>query len=231
MSRKRITKKQLKEDAFVSATFEAGHFIQEHLTKLILGTVGVLALAGVVWLFINYRFERRQDASLAMFKAEGLYMNGQFALAAADFEKLIGDYSGTEQARKAEFFAGDSRFKAAEYDQALTHFQKCREEMSHADPLWINCLVGLAATYEEQKNLQQAVDTYREALQAATYDYQKIEIMSDLSRVLAMDGRNEEALQVMDQAIKDYPDNPRTGEIIELRAELVAKALGAANNG
>lgn len=231
MGRKRITKKQLKEDAFVSATFEAGHFIQEHLTKLILGTVGALALIGAVWLFINYRFERRQDASLAMFKAQGLYMNGQFALAASDFEKLISDYSGTEQARKALFFAGDSRFKAGEYDQALTHFQKCREEMSHADPLMLNCLVGLAATYEEQKNLQQAAETYREALEAAAYDYQKIEIMSDLSRVLAMDGRNDEALQVMDQIIKDYPDNPRTGEIIELRAELAAKAAGAAKKG
>ena len=50
----------------------------------------------------------------------------------------------------------------------------------------------------------------------------------DYSRVLSMTGNNVDALELMDRIIVDYPDNPRTGEIIEQKAELLAKATSEA---
>ena len=228
MGRKRISKKKLKEDAFVSSAFETGHYIQEHLTKIVLSIVGAIALAGMVWLFVNYRLERAEAASLTLFQAQSLYMNGQFSLAAADFERLADDYSGTPEADKAIFFTGDSYFKAGEYDQALEWFERCREELSADDPLMVNCLVGLAATHEQLKNMDQAIGFFRQAIEIADYDYQKIEIMRDFSFALTAAGKNEEALELMERIIADYPDNPRTGEITELKAEMLARATATA---
>lgn len=227
MGKKRITKKKLKEDAFVSSAFETGHYIQENLTKIIISFVGVIALTGLVWLFVNYRLERAEAASLALFQAQALLMNGQYSLAAADFEKLAEDYSGTPESEKAVFFAGDSYYKAVEYDQALERFEQCRDVLSSEDPLMVNCLAGLAATHEQLKNLDQAIEFYRQALEITSYDYQKIEIIRDYSRVLSLAGKNAEALELMDRIIVNYPDNPRTGEIIELKAEMLAKATSA----
>ncbi|MEA1996520.1 MAG: tetratricopeptide repeat protein [Gemmatimonadota bacterium] len=223
MGRKRITKKQLKEDAFVSTAFEASHYIQENLTSIILSIVGVIALAGVVFLFINYRTQQANESALAMFKADGLYMNGQYALAAADFEKVAEDFSGSTVANKAVFFAGDSYYKAGEYEQALARFEQCREELSGDDPLMVNCLVGLAASYEGLENLEKAIELYREAIQAAEYDFQKIEISRTLSIALEAAGKNREAVETLDRIIQDYPDNSFSGEITELRAEFAAK--------
>jgi len=228
MGRKRISKKKLKEDAFVSTAFEAGHFIQENLTRIILSIVGVIALAGLVWLFVNYRLERAEAASLALFRAEALYLNAQYSLAAADFEKLAEDYSGTPEAEKAVFFAGDSYYKAGEYDQALKLFGQCRDMLPADHPLMVNCLVGLAATNEQLKNMDQAIEFYRQALETAVYDYQRIEIMKDCSRALSAVGRDEEAVELLERIITDYPDNPRTGEIIERKAELLAQSTAAA---
>ena len=185
--------------------------------------VGVVVLVGIVWLFINYRAERAEEASLAMFKAENLYINGQYALAASEFENVIEQYSGSVPAKKAVFFAGDAHFKAGEYEQALSRFEEGREKYSAEDPLRLNCLVGLAAVYEQFEEYDKAIETYREALALARYDFQRFEIMSSLSRVLAMAGRNTEAVETMDRIIETYPDYPLTGEIIELRAELIAK--------
>jgi tetratricopeptide (TPR) repeat protein len=223
MGRKRITKKQLKEDAFVSATFEASHYIQENRTRIILGIVGFLALIGVVWLYINYRQDRLEESSTAMFRAQSLYMNGQYALAAADFEKLAEEYSGSALARKAFFFAGDAYYEAGDYQQALSRFEECREKLSEDDPLLLNCLVGQAAACEQLENLDKAIEVYREALATAGYDYQKLEILISLCRVLAAAGRNTEALELTDRIIEDYPDYPRSQMIVELRAELKAR--------
>ena len=227
MGKKRITKKQLKEDAFVSSAFEAGHYVQQNLTRIIIGIVGTIALIGLVYLFINYRLERAEAASLALFQAQALYMNGQYSLAGADFEKLAEDYSGTPEAEKAIFFAGDSYYNAGEYDQAVKWFEQCRDVLSSEDPLMVNCLAGLAATHEQLKNPDQTIEFYRQALEVASYDYQKIEIMRDYSHVLSLAGKNAEALELINRIIVDYPDNPRTGEIIELKAEMLAKATAA----
>jgi tetratricopeptide (TPR) repeat protein len=228
MGKKRITKKKLKEDAFVSTAFETGHFIQENMTRIILSFVGVIVLAGLAWLFVNYRLERAEAASLALLQAQALYMKAQYSLAAEDFERLAEDYSGAPEAEKAIFFAGDSYYNAGEYDQALELFEQCRDVLSADHPLMVNCLVGLAATYEQLKNMDQAIEFYRQALEIAVYDYQKIEIIRDYSRILSVVGKNAEALELMERVIADYPDNPRTGEIIELKAELLAKATSTA---
>ncbi|MBN2289066.1 MAG: tetratricopeptide repeat protein [Candidatus Glassbacteria bacterium] len=227
MGRKRITKKKLKEDAFVSATFEAGHFIQENLTRLVMGVVGVLVLIAMVWMYFNYRREQVNEAELALFKAQGLYLNGQFALAASDFERVAEEYSGTAAGDKALFFAGDAHYNAGDLNQALTRFEECREKLAGDNPLMLNAVIGQAAVYEQMEDLDKAAAHYGEALKMAVYDYQKIEVMDALSRVLAMEGKNEEALEMMDRIIEDYPDNPRTGSIVERKAELLARFYAA----
>ena len=227
MGRKRITKKKLKEDAFVSATFEASHFIQEHLTRIIVGVVGLLILVGMVWMYINYRRERANEAGLALFRAENIYMSGQYALAASDFERVAEEYSGTVAGDKAVFFAGDAHYKAGDLNQALTHFEQCREKLSRDDPLLLNAVIGQAAAYEQLEDFDKSIEFYTEALELAGYDYQKLEIMDSLSRVMAMAGRNQEALEMMDRIIENYPDSPTTGIIIERKAELLARYFAA----
>ncbi len=230
MGRKRITKKKLKEDAFVSATFEASHFVQEHLTRMIVGVVGALILVGLAWMYFNYRGERNNEADLAMFRAQNVYASRQYALAASDFERVAENYSGTAAGDKALFFAGDSYYNAGDLNQALTRFEECRDKLSNDDPLMLNAVIGQAAVYEQLEDLDKSIGFYTEALEMAHYDYQKVEIMDALSRVMAMAGRNEEALEVMDRVIEDYPDNPTTAIIIERKAELLARLFAAAES-
>jgi len=223
MGKKRITKKKLKEDAFVSGAFEASHFVQEHLTRIILGVVGFLILVGMVWVYTNYRRERAGEAKLALFKAQSLYLNGQYALAASDFERVAEEFSGTVDADKAVFFSGDAHYKAGDLDLAQTRFEECREIFSRDDPLLLNAIIGLAAVYEELEQYDRSIEAYREAFELAAYDYQKLLIMDGMSRVMAMAGRNQEALEAMDWIIENYPDSPNTGTVIERKAELLAR--------
>ena len=223
MSGKRISKKELKEDAFVSAAFETSHFIKENLTKIILGTVSLFIVVGGIWLYVNYRAERKAESSLALFKAENVYMNGNFAVAATDFDKVAEEYSGTVEGDKAVFFAGDSYFKAGQYDMAKERFEQARKELSASSPLMVNCVVGLAAVAEQQGDTDKAVELYREALEMCNEDYQKVIVMGDLSRALASAGKNDEAIKVMDEIVEKFPENPRTPLIKEYRAELKAR--------
>jgi len=223
MSKSRITKKELKEDAFVTAAFEAGHFFKENMLKIILGAVGLLVVVGGGWLYVNYRSERISEASLELFKAEAVYMGGNFAVAATDFDKVAEDYSGTPSASKALFFAGDSYYKAGQYDQAKERFEKARKKLSSSDPLKLNSVAGLAAVSEQQGDPAKAVEIYREALAIAHFDYEKVILMGDLSRALEAGGQTDEALKVMDEIVEQFPDSPRTPLIKEHLAELKAR--------
>ncbi|MEA2062415.1 MAG: tetratricopeptide repeat protein [Gemmatimonadota bacterium] len=223
MGRKRITKKQLKEDAFVSASFEAGHFIQENMSRIIMIGVGVIILAGMVWMYVNNRRVRSSEAALAMYQAQNIYANGQYALAASDFDLVAEDHAGTVSGDKALFFAGDAHYKAGDYDQALVRFEQCRDKLSSSDPLLLNAVTGQAACYEQLENLEKAIEYYSQALEMAAFDYQRQDILNALSRVQAMAGRNSDALATMERIITDYPDAPGTGMIIERKAELEAR--------
>lgn len=222
MSSKRISKKELKEDAFVTGAFEASHYIQEHMGKIIGSIVGALVLAGVVWMYVNFRAETRAEASLAMFKAEGLYINGQYALAATDFEKLAEDYSGTEQGVKAVYFAADSYFNSGDYDRAMELYTRFRDDNSRKNPLMVNAIVGIGACHEQFDEFPQAVEAYREALGLAEFEFQKIEILAAISRTHRQAGQVDEAIAALNEIIDTWPDNPRSGEFIEIRAELQA---------
>ncbi|MCE5269770.1 tetratricopeptide repeat protein [bacterium] len=223
MSKSRITKKELKEDAFVTAAFEAGHFFKENMLKIVLGAVGLLVLVGGSWLYVNYRSERITEASLELFKAESIYMGGNFAVAATDFDRVADDYSGTPSAAKALFFAGDSYYKAGQYDQAKERFEKARKQLSNSDPLKLNSVAGLAAVAEQQGDPAAAAGIYREAVGLAHFDYEKVILMGDLSRALEVGGQTDEALKVMDEIVEKYPDSPRTPLIKEHRAEVRAR--------
>ncbi len=225
MSRKRISKKELKEDAFVSGAFEASHYVQEHLGKIIGGIIGVLVLVGLSWMYVNFRAEASADAAVAMFKAEGLYLNRQYALAAADFENIADDYSGTDQGRKAVYFAADSYYNSGDYDRAMELFNRFSDDSDSDDPLMVNVLIGIGACHEQFEEYSQALDYYKRALESARFEFQKIEALSCLSRVYRLSGQNEEAIATLSRIIDDYPDNPRSGEFIEIRAELRAAAL------
>ncbi len=228
MSKTRITKKELKEDAFVTAAFEASHFLKENLLKIVLGAAGLIVLAGGIWLYVNYRSERITEASLEFFKVESTYISGNFALAATDFDRVAQEYSGTPTAAKAVFFAGDSYFKAGQYDQAKERFETARKRLKSSDPLKVNSVAGLAAVAEQQGDNAKAVELFREALAMARYDYEKVILMGDLSRALEAAGNNDEALKVMDEIVEKFPDHPRTPLIKEHRAELRARMQTAA---
>ncbi|MBW7997634.1 MAG: tetratricopeptide repeat protein [Candidatus Glassbacteria bacterium] len=222
MSRKRISKKELKEDAFVSGAFEASHYIQEHTSKIIGGIIGVLVLSGLAWMYVNFRAETRSEAALTMFKAEGLFISNQFSLAAVDFENVADDYSGTEQGRKAVYFAADSYYNSGDYDRALELFNRYMDENGGDDPLLINCLVGIAACHEQFEEYPQALENYHRALELAEYDFQRVEILSSISRTHRQAGQAEQAIAMLDEIIESFPDDPRNGEFIEIRAELKA---------
>ncbi len=225
MSRKRISKKELKEDAFVSGAFEASHYVQEHLGKIIGGIIGVLVLVGLSWMYVNFRAEARADAAVAMFKAEGLYLNRQYALAAADFENIADDYSGTDQGRKAVYFAADSYYNSGDYDRAMELFNRFSDDSDSDEPLMVNVLIGIGACHEQFEEYSQAIDYYSRALESAQFDFQKIEALSCLSRAYRLTGQDEEAIVTLSRIIDNYPDNQRSGEFIEIRAELRAAAL------
>ena len=173
-------------------------------------------------MYINFRAETRADAALSMFKAEGLYVNQQYALAATDFENLAEDFSGTEQGRKAVYFAADCYFYSGDFDRAMEFYTRFRDDNSDSAPMMVNALVGIAACHEQFEEYPQAVETYRMALDMAEYDYQKIEILASISRVHRTAGQTNEAIATLNEIIDTWPENPRNGEFIQIRAELEA---------
>ncbi|OAV68332.1 Tetratricopeptide repeat [Bacteroidales bacterium Barb6XT] len=122
-------------------------FIENHSKHLL---YGVLVVAAVVALILGvkhgYLAPREKKAAVALFKGEQYFAKDSFALAlngnGADyegFEAIIDQYGSTKAGNLAKAYAGISRFKLGQLDEAL----KDLKSFGGGDNMVSPALVGL----------------------------------------------------------------------------------------
>ena len=182
MSRKRLSKKQLRHDKFVEQTFDWAHWIEMHKRQA-LGVLGVVVLlaAGV---FVWRRMERtaEETASVEYVTARQAYFAGNWQLAASDLEAFLNRYGDSSYADDAAFFSADAYYQAGQYPQAVQALEAFLDE--HEDsPFAVNARTLLGATYQQLGQHEQAIAVYRRALENSDTDGEKISFHQALARV------------------------------------------------
>lgn len=166
-SRKRLTKKDIKEDKFVKFTLQAKSYIDENYQTLMRAAliVGAIIVIGVFYHFNTQQTKDEANSQLGIAEIE--FANGNLLKASERLIKLIDIYDGTNAADQGMFLLANIYFQQKKFDEAKNYFEKFVSAYSGSNILLASGYAGLAACYEVEGNWSEAADLYESAADIA----------------------------------------------------------------
>lgn len=224
MSRKRLSKSQLKGDKFVERTFDWAHWAETHRREMVGGAVALVILAAGFFVYRNVSRGAEEEAARDYMMARQAYFAGNFQLAASDLQGYLDRHGGSPYADDAMLFLGESQLQAGQPAEAVATLEAMLDE--HGDsPLADNGRRLLAAAYGQAGQLDRAVEVYREAIENATFDEQKIQLRAALAELYASQSRKAEAAEEYRAIVELQPEGPAADEARRQIAELTVQPL------
>jgi TolA-binding protein len=218
----RLTKRQIKEDRFVSSLLKSQEYFNQHKSQIILAAVAVLVVALVVVLVItNSRAEQRRaaddygaasmyirefyNAFEADMNQDGLpdaSLDSSLAIlktAQAEFEEIIRKHGGSKQAKFATFYLASINFKLGDYERAESNYQKFLDKYYIDENFEAAAKCGIAGCRESMRDFKAAGSIYFEVAKKYPQYVQHIETLYKATLNLARAGMKEQALEAFAQ--------------------------------
>ena len=121
--RKKLTKREIKEDALVTAYYQAQKYFKKHQKIIQYTLLGLAAVIVISVLMIRSKKNAGHLAAEKMGIAEEYYYTGNIDKAVGMFNEVIETYPGSEASGHAVFLLADSYFTKKDYDQAEKYFR------------------------------------------------------------------------------------------------------------
>jgi len=208
-ARKKMTKKEIKEDKFVETALNARAYVEENYKKV---TIIVATLFGILILIMGYRYvlsmnEERSSALLGQAQLE--YQNLNYPKAKEFINRLIEEYSGTDAADQGQFLLANLFFQEDNIEQAKINFKEFIDSYGGSSILVASGIAGYAACLEKEGNRIEAAEYYERAqkespdfVEAANYLY-----LAGLNYLA--DGNTEKASAMFQKIVDDYESSNR----------------------
>jgi len=234
MASRRITRKQMKRDEFVTAMGRASQWMEEHVKEaLLLAGAAVAVVFGSIFLvqFLNQR-ETKASALLghglemlhAPLRGEAAtppaaalsYASEQERLQAVlgQMESLLKAYPRSRSGRLALYYKGlalDGLGRREEALKSLTDFVDASPD-HYAAPM---ALSAQARLLEAAGQSQKALEIYEQLSRQDSGAYPPQAALMEMGRCLEGMGKKEEARKVYERVTKEYPDSDFSREAQE----------------
>jgi TolA-binding protein len=200
----KMTKRQIKEDALVTAAFRATEVWERH-GRAILIALGAVVLAVVLVLFVmRSRAQSEERAQGELFRAVLSMGQGDYVTAGPMMKELIDNSPGTKAARDATRYMGDISLAQGKPAEAITWYQKYLEKAGGDKAAALAAAWGLGAARENNKAFADAAAAYADAAKRSGSDNERGRAMLAEARCYLRAGQNAKALETY-QAVLRLP--------------------------
>ena len=223
--KKKISKKELKEDALVTKYAQATAFYEKHKKNISIGITALVVIIIASMVYINNRNANNERALVDLGKVHSYYDNAQYQVAVdgipaqniPGLKSIVENYGGTTSGNLAKFYLGDAYFNLGKYDEALQQFKS----FSAPDQLLsVSRLSGIAACYEAKGVHDEAADYYEEAATKYNQDVNAAENLNDAARNYALAGKKEKAIELYKRLKAQFPTSSYAREVDRYIAQL-----------
>ncbi|MFQ5705917.1 MAG: tetratricopeptide repeat protein [bacterium] len=217
--KKRLTKRKIKEDKFVTYYFKANDFVKQNSSRITMAGVGLLAVIVVGLVLANSRREKEKQASVEFAKARSEYVTANYNQAIKLLNDLIVNYGSTDKATVAKFYLANAYFNVRKYDEAEEFFEEYLDSGSD-EFLKSSALAGVAACLEQKGEYARAADKYREAAEKYRKSSLSPQNLFDAARCYQLAGDTSAASKSLELLLEKFPSAGIKSDAEELLAEL-----------
>ncbi len=213
--KKKISKKEIKEDALLTAYAGATTYYYENKKMVHYALTGlVVAIIGIL-IFVNNRKASNEKAQLEFAKVYSLYdaasteksqftaaINGKPEQGIIGLKAIVDNYGSTEAGEIARFYLANSYFQLGQYDDALKQY----EDFSGSDPLLrASAIAGIGGCYEGKKDFSKAAPQFEKAAGVLATNANTPEYLNSAARCYGLSGDKSKAITLLKQLKKDFP--------------------------
>ncbi len=220
MSPERLSKKQIKQDNFITSAFKASEYIQKNRTLFLGGFAGLIAIILIIS-FFNYSADKKVLEAENLFgKAQLASAMGQQSLAINDYRSLLEQYGSAPIADRGCYYLARTYYDRQEQDSALVYYEKYINEYGNEPLLLGAAYAGAAECYEASGDLPKTADYFMKAGQAADSEFASPGYYMSAGRVYREAGMMTEANAAYQAVIDNYPRSQHTSLAKKLQAEV-----------
>jgi TolA-binding protein len=208
--KKKLSKRELKEDALVTTYVKATTFYETNKKSISIGiTVLVVAVFAVV-VFMKNRADSNEKALAQLGGVYQIYDAGQYQLAIdgvpekniPGLKSIVENYGNSAGGDLARFYLANAYFNAGNVDEALKHFEDCSPS---DDLLQVSRLSGIAACLEAKGDHGNAAENFEKAATRYAKDVTAAENLNNAARNYGQAGEKEKAIELYKRIKKNYP--------------------------
>ncbi|MFO7892073.1 MAG: tetratricopeptide repeat protein [bacterium] len=218
--RKRLTKREIKEDPLVTKYIQVKQFWLHHHKEfnIIFGVIAVVVIVGFLMMRSKKSAEIKANSKLVV--PETYYHLNNYERSIPELKSIIEQYPGTHPAGMAVFFLANAYYNQRQYNEAINYFDIYLDDYSD-DAIFISSsLSGKAACMENMENYGEAAELYFKAAKKFPHHYMSPYNVIHAVRCFKFAGMDDRGRELCEYAIDKYPDSP-----VKQKAEYFAKVL------
>ena len=222
MSRDRIDKKELRQDALVNFMGRAGEYAKANANLFIGAILAVIVIVVLLAFWGRGRSERSLEANVRAEASVGAFAVGEYQTALQMADGVIAGYPGTRAATLSSYVAGQSNLQLGNFIAAEQSF---RRYLTSADkePFYEKSgQLGLAASLEGQQRFAEAANLYLQTAETLA-DNLAEQARMDAARCWRLAGSFDQAERLLQQVVDD-------GELLSSRATIELAVVEALRN-
>ena len=205
--RKHITKRQIKEDKFVTFYFKFVDYLKQNMNKVTIGLAVILAV--IIFTMLVYRSKKTAElnASVKLAEANSKMVRGDLQQTIDILLNMTENYSGTNSASRGVYFLAYAYFQKGEYENAVTYFKKYLDDYANDPILTSAAYSGLGACYEQMGKYAEAAQFYEKGATKFMDHFNAPQQLMDAARCYFSVNRFADARNCYETVIKKYPES------------------------
>ena len=216
--KKKITKKQLKEDSLVTFYYKAVKYFEDNMKPILIIGGSVIVLAVLVYLYSVKLKNDNEKAALELSRVVSLYemgnyqeaMDGKKGTNVLGLKQIVDTYGSTENGEIAKVYLGNSYLYLGKIDKAYEYY----DDFSGDSPIYkASALAGVAGYYEYKKEYEKAAEKYKEAAFISKENASNPQYLLSAVINLIKVKNNAEAKELIDKIKEEYKTSDVMREI------------------
>lgn len=192
------------DDAFLRAVLRTVQWAQENSRTVTIGAVVAVLVFAAGLYYQNYRQDVRQQAAGQLQTLQAQLQQGQAPpdTLARSLRDFVSQYGDTRYGDEGRLLLGRLQLNQNRWEAGISSLQPVRGEYPPDSPTGYAARKLLAAAHEGAGNTERALSLYAELADGAQFPFQRNEAAADRARLLAGEGRLQEAEDIYSRLVQ-----------------------------